>query len=115
MLDLFDVGVLLVPFEVGPAVLLLAVDFLVLFVFAVDVFAVDVFAVDVVVDLGLVLGSTVDDDVLLMLVGFVGEAVVPLVVPLLPLPIAGLGASVPVTVSVSGLKIIHTEFTANYM
>ena len=110
MLDLFDVGVLLVPFEVGPAVLLLAVDFLVLFVFAVDVFAVDV-----VVDLGLVLGSTVDDDVLLMLVGFVGEAVVPLVVPLLPLPIAGLGASVPVTVSVSGLNIIHTEFTANYM
>ena len=109
MLDLFDVGVLLVPFEVGPAVLLLAVDFLVLFVFAVDVFAVDV-----AVDLGLVLGSTVDDDVLLILVGFVGEAVVPLVVPL-PLPIAGLGASVPVTVSVSGLKIIHTEFTANYM
>ena len=109
MLDLFDVGVLLVPFEVGPAVLLLAVDFLVLFVFAVDVFAVDV-----VVDLGLVLGSTVDDDVLLMLVGFVGEAVVPLVVPL-PLPIAGLGPSVPVTVSVSGLNIIHTEFTANYV
>ena len=108
MLDLFDVGVLLVPFEVGPAVLLLAVDFLVLFVFAVDVFAVDV-----VVDLGLVLGGTVDD-VLLMLVGFVGEAVVPLVVPL-PLPIAGLGPSVPVTVSVSGLNIIHTEFTANYV
>ena len=108
MLDLFDVGVLLVPFEVGPAVLLLAVDFLVRFVFAVDVFAVDV-----VVDLGLVLGGTVDD-VLLMLVGFVGEAVVPLVVPL-PLPIAGLGPSVPVTVSVSGLNIIHTEFTANYV
>ena len=70
MLDLFDVGVLLVPFEVGPAVLLLAVVFLVLIVFVVDVFAVDV----------LVLGSVVFDDVLLLLVGVVGEAAVALVV-----------------------------------
>ena len=69
MLDLFDVGVLLVPFEVGPAVLLLAVDFFVLFVFAVDVFAVD----------DLVLGSVVFDDVLLLPVGVVGEAAVALV------------------------------------
>lgn len=75
MLDLFDVGVLLVPFEVGPAVLLLAVVFLVLIVFVVDVFAVDIFAVDV-----LVLGSVVFDDVLLLLVGVVGEAAVALVV-----------------------------------
>ena len=100
MLDVFDVGVLLVPFEVGPAVLLLAVGFIVLIVFAVDV----------VVESGLVLGATVDvDDVLFLVVGVVGEAVA-LVVGLI---VVVLETPLPVTVSVSGLNIIHSELTAN--
>ena len=80
MLDLFDVGVLLVPFEVGPAVLLLAVGFLVL-----------VFAVDNVVDLGLVLGPTVVVNGVVMVVSAVVEAV-PLEVPLVG---AGGGVAFP--------------------
>lgn len=92
---LFDVGVLLVPFEVGPVVLLLVAGCTVLLVGL---------AVGAVVLLPLAVGDKVVGGVLLLVVS-VGE--VPLVL------LVGFGEVTPVTVSDSGLNIIHSEFSAN--
>lgn len=90
---LFDVGVLLVPFEVGPVVLLLVVGPTVLLVGI---------AVGAVVLLPLAVGNNVVGGVSLLVVS-VGE------VPLVLL----VGEFPAVTVSDSGLNIIHSEFSAN--
>lgn len=92
---LFDVGVLLVPFEVGPVVRLLVVGPTVPLVGI---------AVGAVVLLPLAVGNNVVVGVLLLVVS-VGE------VPLVPL--VGFGEFPAVTVSDSGLNIIHSEFSAN--
>lgn len=90
---LFDVGVLLVPFEVGPVVLLLVAGCTVLLVGL---------AVGAVVLLPLAVGNNVVVGVLLLVIS-VGE------VPLVLL----VGEFPAVTVSDSGLNIIHSEFSAN--
>lgn len=92
---LFVVGVLLVPFEVGPAVLLLVAGPTVLLVGI---------AVDAVVLLPLAVVDNVVFGVSLLVVS-VGE------VPLVPL--VGLVEVMLVTVSDSELNIIHSEFSAN--
>ena len=90
----FDVGVLLVPFEVGPAVLLLVVGLTVLFVGLGDD----------VVPLPLAVGDNAVDDTLLLVVGVFGLEVTVVVT---------FGVSLPVTASGSGLNIIHSELTTN--
>jgi len=62
------------------------------------------FAVDTVVGLCLVVGGTVVDDMLLFLVVGVG---------LVLLAVVDVAAFSPVTVSGSGLNIIHSELTTN--
>ena len=90
----FDVGVLLVPVEVGLVVLLLVAGLTVLLVGLGDD----------VVPLLLAVGDNAVDDTLLLVVGVFGLEVTVVVT---------FGVSLSVTVSGSGLNIIHSELTTN--